>query len=207
MSACKYDIPVEYENHGETLDLRTHRIQAVYDLQMTNLMMFLPVILLLGPNYRIGNLKDGQCRINTITAIPKHHVEAFVKPLVFAIFQFGSDVKTYREVCNRNVQSFVENLGAKAKKLGVYSWEYLLPKLTRGSPDYLEFNDFVEETQGVPYEVFRVMRYVYKDFPLPEKDTKWYVTEAQKLQCRESILYKPYGAPNRALPELHRTGN
>ena len=193
-----------YKNRANRLGDGQRMLEPNVTQNQKSLTVVLPVVSLLGPEFSYTKtMKQKEGTIESMTTIDEDEMNAYIRPLTLAFCQrSGIHDHSYDDAITEvNVHSYIKDLQRKMER-GVYSWEYLKPKLNKfNTANYDPTSNFSTKTQGVPYEIASVMNYWIKNWPLPQDDLL-FITDAQKEMLKAGQLYYP-GTTN-LMPQIKR---
>ena len=173
---------------------RSCRLMYRYHESLRGLAPFLCVIFMLGPNFSINKLVGKKNRINDIKSIAEHEKQAIIIPALQNICKLGDSsgtLGTWDKLLQRDIKSYYIHQFGTILDNGVWSWEYVGQFIDADLDDYDADANIEEMLKGINFEVAKVLRYVHKDFALPNSEDKYWITDVQKAELDGCILYNP----------------
>jgi hypothetical protein len=174
----------------------------------SKLAVVIPVMMLLGPDYRLSALPKSQTKLDKLENLRDTDKLGVIKHFLQVITERGDHKNFLKKgwksvVKSADCSSYLNHLEELANDYGYYSWAYVNRICDRDDDDYDEDADVVQMTSGIPFELGLVLRYLIRSFPIPnDTQNKWHLTDAQKAQLVNRVVYRWGVNPPTPLPPL-----
>ena len=187
---------------------RARKITTSDNSHYSKLVLIIPVMLLVGPEYNLGALKKSDSKLDTLTILRDTDKLGFVQHFMQVVNERGDSrnflKKGWKKVAqDADCSSYMTHLHELASEKGYYSWTYVNRICDPDDNLWDADADVNEMTAGVPFELGVVLRFLSRGFPIPnDTENKWFVMDAEKAQLVNRVVYRHGVNPPTALDPL-----